>query len=196
MIGQTFHRLKVVGVSDKKSGGHRLLTCSCECGAERYVRAHSLRSGVTKSCGCLHKEVKRVHGLFGTDEYNVYNGMMQRCNNTKHPSYSRYGGRGIKVCDRWLESPLNFLSDMGERPDGLSLDRIDNDGDYEPSNCRWATWEEQARNKSTNRLDTQKVKGIKSMIKLGLSNRLISRVYGLHRASVNSIRNEVSWVGV
>jgi len=134
--------------------------CQCSCGDEVVVMLDSLLSGNTQSCGCLHSELaaertrlrNTTHGMCGTREYESWNAMMTRCTNEKRPGYGDYGGRGIKVCDRWLNSVENFYTDMGDRPPGMSLDRIDNDGDYTPDNCRWATWREQSRNKRSNRL--------------------------------------------
>lgn len=120
--------------------------CVCVCGQRTFVRGRRLRSGHTTSCGC-----RDGHGHAGrggeSPTYNTWQGMLFRCENPAHRAFSRYGGRGIIVCRRWHDFK-NFLADMGERPDGRTLDRINNDGNYEPGNCRWATPAEQAANKS------------------------------------------------
>lgn len=126
--------------------------CVCECGQERFVPTRSLRSGASRSCGCLFREVaasqaatlNSTHGMKGTKTHNTWVGMLQRCRYPKNKQYAAYGGRGITVCDRWL-SFENFLADMGERPEGLTLDRKDTNGNYEPSNCRWADRTTQSR---------------------------------------------------
>jgi len=140
--------------------GYRYYLCQCSCGNEVVVQLTHLLSGHTKSCGCLSSELsaerarllKTTHGMYGTKEYNSWNAMVDRCTNAKYHRYGDYGGRGIKVCDRWLNSVENFYSDMGDKPIGMSIDRIDNDGDYTPDNCRWATAKEQSRNRRNNRL--------------------------------------------
>lgn len=144
----------VVGFTGKKKGNHHLWFCKCDCGGSVEAMGVSLRAEERKSCGCLHKEslkglVKHGHCLKGnTPEFNSWVGMKQRCYNQNNPSWKHYGGRGITVCESWLESFNNFLSDMGEKPSPKhSVGRIDNDQPYSPWNCRWETSKQQGRNK-------------------------------------------------
>ena len=157
MIGKKFNRwtvLKDDGFTEGKNKRYYRYLCVCDCGTVRSVIGRSLRKGITKSCGCLQKEraaaaqVKHGHASRGgtTRTYYTWTGMIARCTQPHHGHYKYYGARGIKVCDRWLNSFENFLADMGERPAGRTIDRKNNDGNYEPSNCRWATPKEQVRN--------------------------------------------------
>lgn len=127
--------------------------CLCDCGNETFVKAQGLKSGNTKSCGCLRAELsaerKITHGLRHTKEYQVHRSMLNRFYNPKCERYDRYGGRGIMVCESWKNSVAVFVSDIGMRPPGKhSIERINNDGNYEPGNCRWATKKEQSENTS------------------------------------------------
>lgn len=156
MTGLKFFRLAVIS----KAGtikGKLAWNCVCECGTNLVVLGESLRSGNSKSCGCLQKEAIRktakTHGLSRTLTHRIWCGVLTRCTNSNHHSYANYGARGINVCERWLKFE-NFLSDMGECPQGMSLDRINNNGNYEPSNCRWADSITQTRNQRDNKLIT------------------------------------------
>lgn len=155
LTGQTFGRLTVLrrnGV-DKNNGS--LWLCICACGKEHTVLGASLSRGIIKSCGCLRVDVVRArsttHGQTSgkkvSPEYVSWAAMITRCGNPNQKDWHSYGGRGIIVCERWRESFENFLEDMGKKPKGLTLDRIDVNGNYEPGNCRWATSQEQTANK-------------------------------------------------
>lgn len=149
LIGQRFGKLVVIAKSgDKDRFGAIFWYCLCDCGGESVVRAANLRSGGTISCGCAQIEATKTHGMTKTGTFKSWESMKQRCLNPKAQSYESYGGRGIKICDRWVNSFSNFFEDMGERPDGTTLERKEVNGNYEPSNCRWATRSEQQRNKS------------------------------------------------
>lgn len=153
LVGQRFGRLTVVSRDGLKSG-KPAWECVCDCGTVKSYRASDLRLGQVLSCGCLRNERVReaieIHGhdrrSGASSEYGIWTAMKARCNNPNNPDYQHYGGRGISVCASWQQDFRAFLSDMGRRPTGKTLDRIDVNGNYEPGNCRWATWPEQRRN--------------------------------------------------
>lgn len=151
---KVFGRLRVLQYSGKRKRAH-YWKCVCECGAHVLVQGANLKSGNVQSCGCLASEKATSHGMTQSSEYNTWTMMKDRCNNRTTPNWERYGGRGITVCARWMNSFEAFLADMGRKPTSAhSIERKDNSGNYEPGNCLWATDKTQSRNRRNNRVLT------------------------------------------
>lgn len=154
ITGQRFGRLVAIKQVERNSSNKIQWLCQCDCGKQVKVTTGHLRSGHTKSCGCYSrdraKEANTTHGGKHTRLYSIWSDVKKRCNNPSHAAYHRYGGRGIRICDEWKDDFQTFRDwamSHGYR-DNLTLDRKDNDGDYEPSNCRWVTMKEQCNNTS------------------------------------------------
>lgn len=153
LTGQRFGRLLVVGYSHTNASKKAVWLCRCDCGNEKLVAGCHLKSGHTVSCGCYKRELDterpKVHGLKGTRLYRIWSNMKSRCYIESVPCYKDYGGRGIKVCAEWLDDFKSFYdwAMVNGYNDDLSIDRIDNDGNYEPGNCRWVTQAVQSNNR-------------------------------------------------
>lgn len=159
-------------------GVQRTVRCRCVCGVEKDVPAHILKRGGSSHCGCMMSaittEMKTIHGMCYTPEYRTWSHLKERCSNPNNKDWPNYGGRGITVCKRWRDSFEAFFEDMGPRPDGHSIDRIDCDGNYEPSNCRWATNREQMQNVRHNvivELEGESIALKEACRRLGLSDK-------------------------
>lgn len=164
LTGFKFGRLLVISRVPSHSP-HAVWNCRCDCGEEKNVIGQNLRRNKQKSCGCLDRERKTTHGATQhgsvTKEYMSWKAMIQRCTNPKRKGFEDYGGRGIKVCERWSVSFENFLEDMGKRPtDKHTIDREDVNGDYCPENCKWATMSEQIVNQRLRKDNTSGRKGV------------------------------------
>lgn len=191
LTGQRFGRL----VATQRAPHARRVhwRCACDCGGEAVVSADRLRSGKTGSCGC------RRHGQSRLPEYRVWATMLERCRRPRAANYHNYGGRGIGVCERWLDFDA-FYADMGARPSPKhSIDRIDNDGNYEPGNCRWATASEQNRNKRPSfwmlgsKLVRADAGAIRGLLAEGLTQTAIAARFGVTQSHISRIASGEHW---
>lgn len=210
LTGQVFTRLTVIKrvpapPNNKARGAFWLCRCSCPAQTETVVISTALRNGHSKSCGCYSSDLSRerftTHGgcSGGKDgpEYRTYYNMIDRCYNPKNKRFSSYMGRGIKVCPRWRENFANFLEDMGPKPEPknkYSIERIDNDKDYEPANCKWATAEEQGRNKRKVQASLEVAEKIrKEYSESDITQAELGDKYGLNEGIVAHIIHDRTW---
>lgn len=201
MTGTTVGEWVVLRRAGNTANGSAKWLCRCSCGAEKDVIALSLRQGTSTKCrSCSRREVMTgrqialKHGMSRSSTYGSWRAMKSRCYLSTNKDYANYGGRGITVCDRWKDSFEAFLADMGERPDGMTLDRPNNNGIYEPSNCRWADEQTQKRNRRTSKLVPWQVEWIRSLwFDFNASQKSIAIAFGIDRSHVSKICSNTAW---
>lgn len=196
ITGQRFGRLVTIRHIGSNANRVALWECVCDCGQTAIANLQSLRRGNTKSCGCLAIEhgqaMNRKHGSYRSPAYRSWQRMRARCLNPNHKHFANYGGRGVTVCERW-NSFENFLADMGERPEGMTLERIDNSKGYSPDNCRWATRKEQQNNMRRNRileLNGERLNMTQWATRLGVTRKFLERRIDQLRWSVERALTE------
>jgi hypothetical protein len=203
LTGQRFHRLTVLTQAPMIRGRYRAWHCRCVCGTEIVITTQGLRSGDTKSCGCLKRHVTSkimtTHGHTrngNSRTYDSWRAMRGRCLYRTNDFYHLYGGRGIKVCERW-HSFENFLADMGPRPDGTTLDRYPNtEGNYEPGNFRWATSNEQSQYSTKAKLSADQVREILGRVEHGERQVSVARRLGVSKGIVSAIITRRTWTNI
>lgn len=194
MIGRAFSRLTVAGSAGRDRKRNLLWRCVCHCGGETVTAGYRLRSGETRSCGCLQREKvaerNQSHGRSKTRLYSIWCNMRARCENGRHPQYHDYGGRGIAVCEQWRTfEPFADWAFANGYTDDLTIDRVDNDYGYSPGNCRWATRLEQSRNKRARhdqKLTDDQVEAIRSDTRIQAH---IAAEYGVRQQHIARIKN-------
>jgi len=194
--GDAYGKLTIIKEVEARlynSRSQRQVECKCSCGNVITVTLNGLRTGNTKSCGCAFISMlkkKGTHHMSNTPEYKTWAKIIQRCNNKKSRDYGLYGGRGITVCKEWKDSFQSFFNDMGKRPYGMSIDRVDNDAGYCKSNCRWAKNCEQSQNKRTTKLNPAIVK----MLRNGSMSVLdVMKATGCSDACAYAAKNNKTW---
>jgi hypothetical protein len=206
LTGQKFGRLTVQNFHKRDKGGRAQWLCKCECGVFRTIEMYNLTTGHTRSCGCLSRErssergklrIKHGHtaGKKRSRTYSSFMNMITRCHNQRDPSYKNYGAKGITLCKRWRHSFLNFLKDMGERPLGKTIHRINGKRGYSKRNCRWATPAEQQQNTSLTKLSPLKVRTIRRDAAF-FTHKELAQEFGVSRSVISSVIAGKAWANV
>ena len=190
LTGRTFGQLTVLGYAGTV-GARATWRCGCACGGSVVVRGTNLLSGNSTSCGCTHRRAGQdhpntKHGQAGTALYLVWGNMHTRCYNPKNKAFAHYGARGVSVCQRWA-SFENFIADMGPRPAGYTLERVDVNGNYTPDNCVWASWHTQQRNRTNTKIPLDKVPVVLAALHGGLSQRQAADKFGVSRGAIQAV---------
>jgi len=198
LVGHRFGRLVVLELAGLDKARNRKWLCQCDCGEEVIVLGSHLKNGNTKSCTCLARELSAArrftHGQSRKTTYRIWDGLRRRCQDLKNPSYKWYGAKGITVCEKWQKF-AGFFEDMGIRPPKLTIERIDSNGNYEKSNCEWATLTKNLRNRPGYvKLSMEKAKEIRNLLNDGvMSQRAIGRMYNIRHSSIRLIGLNRLW---
>ena len=197
LTGQNFDRIAVIRFSHRDRYTHWI--CRCSCGVEKTIRGGDLKTGHVRSCGCLSLEVPHhvTHGLVNHPLYSVWGGMKTRCYNKKENGYKNYGGRGIIVCDKWNKDFVAFYdwAIVNGYQNGLTIERINNDGNYEPNNCKFILGREQGRNQRRTKLNSVKVMTIKNLSRIGaFTIQELSGIYNVSTTHIRRVINNKTWV--
>ena len=199
LVGQRFHRLTVIERADNSAAQKTRWVCLCDCGNHTTVVGSILRNGHTKSCGCLSREMviarNTTHGDSNHPLHKIWYQMVRRCTNPDDAAYKYYGGRGIEVCSSWLGFHA-FLADMGERPEGGTLERKNNNGNYCPDNCIWASWNAQHANRRTTKLGWAAVFFARYKHHNGTSIADLCEFFGVHKCTMASAIRGATWANV
>lgn len=190
--GQKFNLLTAIKPVYQNNKKHWVWLFKCDCGNEKEIVGYAVTRGGTHSCGCYLKSgVAHIkHGESNSPSYISWRGMLSRCLDKNHNSYNDYGGKGITICDRWLKSFSNFIEDLGKRPPRTTLDRINNDLGYFKKNCRWATYAQQARNRSSTKLTEDAAKYIRLS---NLKNKELASMFSVSVATIEYVRSGFIW---
>jgi hypothetical protein len=191
LTGQTIGKWAVGAMFKHPVRNERMYKCVCKCGVAKNVKHSHLFAGKTKSCGCSWT----THNKSKSNEYMIWDGMISRCYNKSHHAYNNYGGRGISVCDKWRKFE-GFYEDMGDKPKGLTLERIDNSLGYNKDNCKWASMTEQSRNRRSTKLNETVVGEIKSLINKGIAQSKIAIQFNVSRGNIGHIAQGLTWRNV
>lgn len=194
-MNETYGRLTIVGIATTKRGRSGW-ECLCLCGNTKIVEGYRLTNGDTRSCGCLRREVSAArcfkHGRTHSGAWKSWVNMLTRCTNPNSSSYHFYGGRGVTIAPEWMAFE-NFFADMGERPEGLSLDRIDTYDHYRPGNCRWANTKTQGRNRRGSVLDMETAQEIRQRISAGATRDDLAIEFGVTKSAIQHVIHKRSW---
>jgi hypothetical protein len=198
ITGETFNDWTVLYRVKNDKYGQSMWLCECKCGNNGIITGKNLRYGKSSMCRECAVKKRTIHGKWNSRIYRIFNNMYQRCYNLKNKDYENYGGRFIRICPEWLNNRKSFIDwamDNGYK-DNLTIDRIDNNGNYEPSNCRWVTRKINNRNNRTTILNEEQVKDIKFALYKGVKNYHLAKLYNVNSRTISNIKTNKTWIDV